>query len=77
VPSKKFLEIATKTKSFSAVNRNGWVIKFSMYRDTQIMVLVRSDITGQLFIRQFNNEDEACLFLNILLELDPANTYEL
>jgi len=48
-----------------------------MYRDTQIMVLVRSDITGQLFIRQFNNEDEACLFLNILLELDPANTYEL
>jgi hypothetical protein len=48
-----------------------------MYRDTQIMLLVRSDITGQLFIRQYTNEEDACLFLNILLELDPANTYEL
>ena len=77
VPSKKFLEAATKTKFFTPVIRNGWVVKFSIYRDTQIMILVRSDITGQLIIRHYLNEDDACMFLNILLELDPAITYEL
>ena len=77
MPSKKFLEAATKIKSFSAVKRNGWVVKFSMYRDSQIMIIVRSDVTGQLFIRQYNNENDACMFLNIVLELDPAETYEL
>ena len=76
-PTRKFLELAVKTKSFSPVLRNGWYIKFSIYRDTHILLNVLSTQTGQLIIRHFTNEDDACMFLNYIMDLDSANQYDL
>lgn len=76
-PSRKFLDLAVKTKSFSPVLRNGWYIKFSIYRDTHILLNVLSTLTGQLIMRHFTNEDDACMFLNYIMDLDPGNQYDL
>jgi hypothetical protein len=76
-PSLKFMSLAVKTKSFSPVLRNGWYIKFSIYRDTHILLNVLSTQTGQLIIRHFTNEDDACMFLNYIMDLDSANQYDL
>jgi len=76
-PSPKFMSLAVKTKSWGPVIRNGWYIKFSVYRDTNVLLNILSTITGQLIIRHFMNEDDACMFLNYIMDLDPSQKYEL
>lgn len=67
-PTKKYLNIAMKTKSWQPVARNGWIIKFSVYRDTFVLLTIVSQYTGQLIIRHFIDEDDACAFINFVLE---------
>ena len=76
-PSKKFLDTALRTKSWQPVVRNGWIIKFSVYKDSFVLLTVISQYTGQVIMRHFTNEDDACMFLNYIMELDPNETYEI
>jgi hypothetical protein len=76
-PSKKFLDIALKTKSWQPVVRNGWIIKFSVYRDSNVLLTIISQYTGQVIIRHFTNEDDACMFINLVIALDAEESYEL
>jgi hypothetical protein len=76
-PTKKFLETAMRTKSWQPVARNGWIIKFSVYKDTFVLLTVISQYTGQVIMRHFNNEDEACMFINLVIELDADEQYDL
>jgi len=76
-PSKKFLEIAVKTKSWQPVARNGWIIKFSVFKDSNVLLTIISQYTGQCIIRHFQDEDDACMFINMVIVLDAEETYEL
>jgi hypothetical protein len=76
-PNKKFLDTALRTKSWQPVARNGWIIKFSVFRDTNVLLTVISQYTGQVIIRHFTNEDDACMFINLVIELSADETYEL
>jgi hypothetical protein len=75
-PTKKFLETAMRTKSWQPVARNGWIIKFSVYRDSNVLLTIISQYTGQVIIRHFTNEDEACMFINLVIALDAEESYE-
>ena len=76
-PSKKFLDTALRTKSWQPVARNGWIIKFSVYKDSFVLLTIISQYTGQVIMRYFKDEDEACMFINIIVELSADETYEL
>jgi hypothetical protein len=76
-PSKRFLEVALSTKSWNPVVRDGWVIKFSIYNDEFVLLTIVSKYTGQCIIRQFQKEDEAVLFINMVIMLDAEQEYEL
>jgi hypothetical protein len=59
------------------VARDGWIIKFSIYRDSLVLLTIISQYTGQCIIRQFRNEDEAVMFINMVTMLDAGQEYEL
>jgi len=69
--------MAIKTKSWMPVARDGWIIKFSIYRDIFILVTIVSQYTGQCIIRQFKDEDEAVMFINMITLLNAEQEYEL
>ena len=76
-PTKKFLETAMRTKSWQPVARNGWIIKFSVYKDSFVLLSIISQYTGQVIMRHFKNEDDACMFINLVIELDAEEQYDL
>ena len=76
-PSKKFMDIAFTAQSWSPTERNGWIIKFSIYNDDYIMLLFTSRYTGQTVIREFSSEDDAVDFINLIIELDPHDWNEI
>ncbi len=65
------LEIKSKSKSFSPVTRNGWAIKFSIYRDFNILLVFLSLYTGQIIVRYFTEEDEAVKYINFVTSKNP------
>lgn len=67
---------AVKTKMWQPVLRDGWHIKFSQYRDCYILLTLMSTHTGQTVIRYFNGEDEACNFINYVVQLDAFHFQE-
>ncbi len=77
IHSKQFLEFAMKTKSWHPVERNGWIVKFSSYREYNILLLIVSQYTGQTLIRHFTHEDDAVKFINYVVDLDPSEEYNL
>jgi hypothetical protein len=77
IPTKRFLEVSAKTKSWHPVERNGWIIKFSQYRDSNILLFIVSRFTGQTIVRYFSHEDAAVLFINMLVELAADEIYDL
>jgi len=70
--SQSFAEIEKKVMSFLPVNRNGWWIKFSTNKDSNILLLFTSMFTGQTIVRFFQEEDEAVQFINYITEQNPA-----
>jgi len=70
--SQSFAEIEKKVMSFLPVNRNGWWIKFSTNKDSNILLLFTSMFTGQTIVRFFQEEDEAVKFINFITEQNPA-----
>lgn len=75
--SRNFLDVAIRTKSWQPVVRDGWIIKFSIYREKYILLMFCSIATGQLIVRQFDNEDHACNFISHIIELEPSQTHNL
>jgi hypothetical protein len=70
--SQSFAEVEKKVMSFLPVNRNGWWIKFSTNKDSNILLLFTSMFTGQTIVRFFQEEDEAVKFINFIIEQNPA-----
>lgn len=68
---KLYLEMLSKSKSWSPIARNGWVIKFSTIGD-DILLIFFSQYTAQTIIRHFNNEEDAIHFINYMLIRDSS-----
>lgn len=56
-----------KLKTYLPVVKNNWVIKFSIL-DCNVLLTIFSMSTAQTIIRYFNNEDDACKFINFILQ---------
>jgi|APGre2960657373_1045057.scaffolds.fasta_scaffold01680_3 hypothetical protein len=67
IPSKTYIGFANRIRFWQPVIRNGWSIKFSVHDDTDVLLIIISKLTGQTIIRYFNNEDEACEFINYIM----------
>jgi hypothetical protein len=70
IPSKHFSKFAAKTKFWHSVVKNGWIIKFSIHEEQNILLTIISQFTSQFIIRYFNNEDDACKFINQVITLE-------
>jgi hypothetical protein len=68
--SKNYSEIENRLMSFAPVNRNGWWIKFSTLRETNVLLLFTSKYTGQTILRYFDHEDDAVEFINFIIAHD-------
>lgn len=60
------LDIENKTKFWNGVVRNGWWIKFSVYSDQFILLMIISRYTGQTLLRYYSDESEAVAFINFV-----------
>lgn len=60
-------EIKENISSFSPIIRNGWFIKLSTYKETNILLLFNSLHTGQSFVRYFDNEEDAITYINMVI----------
>jgi hypothetical protein len=70
--NKKYLEIARETRFWAPVSRDDWIIKFSVYRDSEILLIIVSQFTGQTIIRYFGNENDAVKFINFISSKDAS-----
>jgi hypothetical protein len=64
-------DIIRNIRSWHPVVRNDWWIKFSVYKD-QVLLFVVSTMTGETIVRYFDDEDEACEFINWVLNQDST-----
>ena len=71
-----YLDIKNNYKSFQLIIRNGWAIKFSVYRGENILLIFTSTFTCQTVVRYFNNEDEAVEFINYITAQNPQEEIE-
>lgn len=70
------LEIKSNSNSWETVLRNGWAIKFSTYRNSNILLVFVSVITGQTIVRYFDNEVDACDYINFITSKNPSELIE-
>ena len=64
-------DIIRNIRSWHPVVKNDWWIKFSVYKD-QVLLFVVSTMTGETIVRYFDDEDEACEFINWMLSQDST-----
>ena len=69
-------EIRSNLSFFRPVVKNGWVIKFSVSKDTGILLFIISKYTGQTIIRFYEKENSAVNFINMILEKDASFNYD-
>lgn len=69
-------EIQNNTSYFSPVVRNGWIIKFSVYKNSDILLVFSSKYTGQTIIRYFTEEDDAVDYINMITAKDATVTQD-
>lgn len=69
-------EIKSNTTYFQPAVRNGWIIKFSVYKNTEILLMFVSKYTGQTIIRYFPEEDLAVKYINMIISKDPTVKYD-
>jgi hypothetical protein len=67
------LDIENNTKFWKGVVRNGWWIKFSIYSDHYILLMIVSPYTGQTILRYYNDESEAVTFINFVTTCNAHN----
>lgn len=66
-----YMDIKNNYKSFQLIIRNGWAIKFSVYRGENILLIFTSTFTCQTVVRYFTDEDEAVECINFVTSHDP------
>lgn len=66
------LEIKNNSRSFAPIVRNGWMIKFSTYRDTNILLVFTSLHTSQTIVRYFDEEEDAVEYINFVINHNPV-----
>ena len=66
-----YMDIKNNYKSFQLIIRNGWAIKFSVYRGENILLIFTSTFTCQTVVRYFTDEDEAVDCINFVTAHDP------
>jgi hypothetical protein len=71
-----YLDIKNNYKSFQLIIRNGWAIKFSVYRGENILLVFTSTFTCQTVVRYFTNEDDAVEFINYITAQNPQEEIE-
>ncbi len=74
--SKQFMDVAYRTQSWQPEDRNGWLIKFSIFNSDHIMLIFTSTYTTQTIIREFSDENTACEYINFVIELDAMDYHE-
>ena len=74
--SLRYSEVQAKSKSWLPVARDGWMIKFSIYDETNILLVFVSMYTGQTIIRYFTDEDDAVMFINYIVAHDAAEVID-
>lgn len=65
-------DIQSNTTYFNPVVRNGWVIKFSVYQNSDILLVITSKYTGQTIVRYFGEENDAVKFINMMIAKDAT-----
>ena len=65
-------EIRSNTTYFQPAVRNGWIIKFSVYKNTEILLMFVSKYTGQTIVRYFPEEDLAVKYINMIISKDST-----
>jgi hypothetical protein len=68
-------DIAKNTRFWNPVCRNNWALKFSVYGNYILLVVV-SVHTGQTIIRYFDNEQKACTFINMIVCRNPYEEFD-
>lgn len=58
--SKNFVSLNDKLNSWNLAIKNGWAIKISTIENTNILVVVASQYTSQVFMLYCKSEEEAC-----------------
>ena len=71
-----YMDIKNNYKSFQLIIRNGWAIKFSVYRGENILLIFTSTFTCQTVVRYFTDEDEAVDFINYITAQNPQEEIE-
>jgi hypothetical protein len=69
--------IINNLRSWNICERNGWIIKLSIHKDVNILLVFTSIFTGQTIVRYFTNEDEAVDFVNFIIEKNPDESIRL
>lgn len=69
-------DIQSNTTYFTPVVRNGWIIKFSVYQNSDILLVVVSRYTGQTIVRYFGEEDDAVKFINMVITKDASHNLD-
>ncbi len=71
ITQEKYNQIKNDLKLWSTVERNGWYIKFSIFREECVLLIFISSETYQTIVRYFANEDEAVKYINFICEKNP------
>lgn len=76
IRSQKYLELSKNIRFWSPVARDGWIIKFSVHQDSEILLIIISQYTGQTLVRYFSDEVDAVKFINFISTKDSSELLE-
>ena len=68
-------DISKNICSWESVARNGWAIKFSVYKSNILLAFV-SIYTNQTIVRYFTCEEDAVEYINFVCEQNPQMPIE-
>jgi hypothetical protein len=68
--------IENDIKFWDGVVRNGWWIKFSIYDDHFILLMIVSRYTAQTIVRYYSSEQEAIKFINFIITRSAKDTVQ-
>ena len=73
--SERFKDKTIDLTSFVPIMKNDWVIKFSLYEETRVLIVFMSLHTHQVVIRHFNSEERAVGYINFVVDHDARKQW--
>ena len=70
-------EIKNNLRSWHMCQRNDWLIKLSIHRDENILLMFISRYTGQTIIRYFTCENDAVNYINYVIDKNAEDMVKL